>query len=281
MQDLLLQIQETVRAYREARDNLENLSLQRIEELHTFFTSNPSTQQFLKEKERKGLVSLISELEQRLPKPKILLTLDEVAAENNAYKTQGEWIKYWNKFEDRWFPSMPELYQVFKHITTDSKVSEKLLTSLRKDFEKRWLLCSTRINYNPNDEHARMVHNFGSRMQKEPIDLEIPIYRGEQIEDVLKQSKGFNYLRQLLQTEDSEEEIIQVFEKLSNKSKDNIKIWTPPFEDNTYYTRLEKSSRAVSLNCYNSDFHIGCSVHIDGSGCSRSVAASAASLRAR
>ncbi|MBU4352489.1 MAG: hypothetical protein KJ939_05420, partial [Nanoarchaeota archaeon] len=199
-----------------------------------------------------------------------------------AYKTQGEWIKYWNKFEDRWFPSMPELYQVFKHITTDSKVNEKLLTSLRKDFEKRGLLCSTRINYNPDDEHAKIIHNLGSKYQKKPIDLEIPVYWGERIEDVLKQSKGFNYLRQLLQTEDSEEEIIQVFEKLRNKSKGKIKIWTPPFDNNTYATRLQRPERAVSLDCYCSGFRIfGGFSNIDIYGCSRSVAVSAASLRAR
>ncbi|MBU2589155.1 MAG: hypothetical protein KKB39_00150 [Nanoarchaeota archaeon] len=68
MQDLLLQIQETVRAYREARDNLENLSLQRIKELHSLFTSEDYTLQFLNKEAKGNLTSLISKLEARIPK---------------------------------------------------------------------------------------------------------------------------------------------------------------------------------------------------------------------
>lgn len=45
------------------------------------------------------------------------LTLDPASAENNAGKSQDQWIAYWNKSTDgRRFASMADYYQVFKQL---------------------------------------------------------------------------------------------------------------------------------------------------------------------
>jgi len=208
-------------------------------------------------------------------KSRTILTLDDVAAESNAIKTQDKWIEYWNN-TNRIFPSMPQLYQQFKLITEDLDANKQLLDSLRNDFKARCLSCSTRINYNANAKYAKIIHNFGSRLEKEPIGLEIPVYlKNNTIEEVLRQEKGLNFLKKFLQTEDSEEEIIQVFEKLSNKTRNKMRIWTPPFNGYIYTTRSKKLERAVSLLYGFGNFHIDCGSLNGDFGRSRSVAVSA------
>jgi len=189
-----------------------------------------------------------------------ILTIDEAAAESGATKTQDKWIDYWNAVDDgRWFPSAPELYQVFRQIADEPEEHSTLLASIRKDFTERWLLSSTRIQYNGNDTMARIIHNYNSERQQEPIDIDIPVYRGDKGDTLIKvlgQDVGLEYFNALLGSDDSPEEIKRIFEAISGKDSDNTKVWTPLLDGG--WSRAKRPERAVSFGYIDGDFLINC-----------------------
>jgi len=191
-------------------------------------------------------------------KTRTRLTLDDVAAQNGATKTQDRWIKYYNKEkrirEGKLFASMAEIYQVFKQIVDAPEEHEALLASLRRDFDEIFLLSSTRIRYNAHDGNAQIMHNYGSKMQKEPIELEIPVLRPGKLTEL--NDKGIEFLQALLDTDENKEEIMGVLSRISNRPNDKLRVWTPPFDSFSYYTRSERSERAVTLDYYIGNFRV-------------------------
>jgi len=193
-------------------------------------------------------------------KGRTILTLDDIAAKNGALKTQNGWIRYWNRkkrvSEGRWFSSMADIYQVFKQIVEAPEKHESLLASVRRNFCKVSLLSSTRIKYNPNDENAQIIHNYGSKMQKEPIELEIPVlYPGKRIATELN-GKGIAFLQALLYTDDSKKEIVGVLSRIGDVPHEKLILCTPPLDNGGDSMRSKLSKRGVSLSYFAGDFHV-------------------------
>ncbi|MBU0470855.1 MAG: hypothetical protein KJ598_03615, partial [Nanoarchaeota archaeon] len=157
-----------------------------------------------------------SDLERRL-------ILDDKSVDNGKKKTPDNWFKYWSKVKDgRVMASMGDLYQSFKLIkkmresgtTEEQAIAQRYLNSLLEDFDwpgkKNWLVSSTRLIYSGNSLDTRIIHHYQSNrleLTKEVI-LEVPIYRGIEIEDVFSSDRGSAYLQALLDTEDDPEMII-------------------------------------------------------------------------
>ncbi len=156
-----------------------------------------------------------------------VLTLDDVAADSGKYRTQEEWSKWFNK-HNRIMASAPDVYQAGK------SGSNKLLRGLREDFELG-VVTSTRIEYNPDDLHARITHYVGSRV-KNPVQsrgIVVPVYLNESIERVLREEEGLLYLQTLFNTNDKAEEIVDILENL--RKKEDNRIWTLDQEDRRDY----------------------------------------------
>ena len=152
--------------------------------------------------------------------------IELLSAEEGTYKTQSDWIKYFNKQGKRMI-SAPDIYKAGK---SDSK---ELRNSLKKDFFESRIVSSTRIIYtpnlhNPNDLGARIVHNFGSTVinPKEKIIAEIPIYEGESVKSVVE-GKGLPYVRAIFDTKDRKYKILDTLQELCEESPENIKFSTP------------------------------------------------------
>ncbi|GAF95721.1 unnamed protein product, partial [marine sediment metagenome] len=124
------------------------------------------------------------------------------------------------------------------------------IESLRKDFDKRWLVTSTRIIYNLDNLSAKIIHNADSTVTKQTeIEVkEIPYYYPTYIKELLETETGLDYIRALINNKKAtKEEVINFFVTLSGKKEKNIRFWTP-----TQSSRKDKQVRSVEL-CF-SDF---------------------------
>ena len=200
------------------------------------------------------------------------IILDSHAAEKGDRRTQDEWIEYWNK-SDRVMASMADYYQYFKQLKgmNDKDKVKTLLTSLREDFDYQekgnWLISSTRLVYSKDNLDARIIPHYGCAEQEAKI--KVPVYRRTPVTQVVSEGEGLTYLQTLFGTEDEGEEIIQIFEFVSGKKREEIKVWTPTVGGND--SRSQYPSRAGSFYYYNSDFLVGGYYYLYDRGRSRGV----------
>ena len=198
------------------------------------------------------------------------MTLDEnplLGAQNQILiMNQVDFIGRFNE-ADRIMIAMPDLY----HAGKDN--SDEVLRSLRSDFDQSWVISSTRIEYEKQGLEGTITHYFGSTVT-EPIStkLVIPVYLDIPILQVVNTEEGLKYLQTLFGTDDDFETIITTLEKLGNKNRSNIRIWTPPLVNGTYIGRKKMPKRASGLN-----YNFGCflvlgSFNLDIAGRSRWVA---------
>ncbi len=204
-----------------------------------------------------------------------VLILDDSAADNGDTKTQNQWIKYWDKINDgRRFASAPDLYQVFKQLKTRGDEAKTLADSLKEDFKKSWIVTSTRLIYQPDNYNAKIIHNYGNKNSSlvKEVDIKVPEYLGVLIADKTNDEDCLAYLKALFDTKDDIEEIISVLEYTSDKSREKIKLWTPPLESSTYLTRKQYLERAVRVYYDDGEFLVvGCGLVGYYSGHSRGV----------
>ena len=108
-------------------------------------------------------------------KKQALVIIDPQAADNNAHRTQDQWIAFFNG-QGRPMISAPDTYGAGKSAPRD------VLDSLRSDFDISWEVSSTRTSYAPNDLSGRITHNFGSTVVKpqESTLAQIPVYQGRE-----------------------------------------------------------------------------------------------------
>jgi hypothetical protein len=207
-----------------------------------------------------------------------LFELDSNPEKNGEYLTQDDWIKYWNNQEgDRYNASAPDLYDNFKRLkvatesgTDEEKNSSKtLVDSLRKDFNDRWLVTSTRLQYNinpTNNLEGKVIHHYKCKnpdLTKETT-LNIQVYRGDKIADVINTEDGLKYLQTYWGTEDDAETIMQTMEFISKKKRNAIKVWTADSSD-----RSNVPERAAFLSYFNVVFRIGGNGNLNYDGRSR------------
>ena len=215
---------------------------------------------------RESVIKQINNLEN-------VLILDDSAADNGNTKTQNQWIEYWNN-DGRRFASAPDLYQVFKQLRTKGNEARTMVDSLREDFNKIWIVTSTRLIYQPDNYNAKIIHNYGNKNSSlvKEVDIKVLEYLGVLIADKTNDEDCLAYLKALFDTKDDTEEIISVLEYISDKSREKIKLWTPPLKSSTYLTRKEHPERVVWLFYLDDEFHVGGLIRVDNYvGLSRGV----------
>lgn len=172
--------------------------------------------------------------------------IDPQPALYGAHGTQKDWIPYFNEQGKRMI-SAPDIYRAVSG-------PKEILESIREDFEKKWIVTSTRLSWNPNDfvmkltnpkdVRAKITHNFGSTVVK-PTELQviIPAYsNGATLTRALKSQETVAYLQALFQTKDNAGKIAETLEHLSQRNLDEILIWTP-----SQYYRRDYPERAVEF----------------------------------
>lgn len=200
------------------------------------------------------------------------LTLDPVSAENNAVKSQEQWIAYWNNISDgRRFASMADYYQVFKQLTdalqngspAEKASAEQSIASLRKDFRESYLLTSTGVIYQPNGLEARLIHGYGASNPQQASErtLQVPSYWETLITSVYAVNEGLTYLQALFNTEDSGQAIAERLSAVSSYQPQDIRLWTPPLQSSQWLTRSQLSERAVGLGSYGWGLLLGACCH--------------------
>ncbi len=178
-----------------------------------------------------------------------VITLDEIAAENGAYKTQKQWIGYWNGVKDgRLFASMKDMYAVFWQIRQSPEQYRTLLANLRDAFDKKLIITSTRIRYQAGSTQAEIIHHYGSNGHEQNIHLEIPVYRNTKISNVLNSEVGLAYLKALFGTEQEKKDIADTLKLVSRKEKGEIFLWTYDLDDRASF------SEGAALLGYVGDF---------------------------
>ena len=188
----------------------------------------------------------------------------KILPSDGTYRTQEQAIAYHNERKERML-SMPDVFQLVKENNTEA------IESLRKDFDTRWLVTSTRIIYNSENLSAKIIHNVDSTVTK-PIEIEvkeIPYYYPTYLKDLIETEAGLDYIRALINNKRlTKEEIINFFVALSGKKEKNIRFWTP-----NQFSRKDKGIRSVGL--YFDGFGgfnvVGNSWFDDGVGLSRGV----------
>ncbi len=190
-----------------------------------------------------------------------LLTLDPASAENGAVKNQEQWIAYWNSITDgRRFASMADYYQIFKQLTdalkngspAEKASAKQSIASLRKDFKKNYLITSTRIVYQPYSLEARIIHGYGAsnpQLTSERV-LQVPVYWVTPITEVYDAHKCLTYLQALLNTDESDQAIIERLSVINGCQPQKIKLWTPLLQSSHWLTRSQFADRVVQLSFY-------------------------------
>lgn len=204
--------------------------------------------------------------------------IDALPAENGTYKTQDQWIQYWNNINDgRVMASMPDYYQFFKQLKNsvetdnDKTASQAVMQSLQKDFTDKWIVASTRVQYGINTGNSlegKIVHHYGcndASLVKEEIK-EIPIYRDVGINKVIGEQKGLEYLQTYFDTSDDAETIVQLMEFISGKKRNKIKVWTADTD-----ARNKPTDRVAALGFMDDEFLINGSDNLGNEGRARGV----------
>ena len=196
-----------------------------------------------------------------------ILTLDALAAENGANKTQNQWISYWNNIRDgRRFASAADYYQSFKQLKAAEETGSSqqkaeahaLAESLREDLKEFWIVTSTRNIYNPPSLEAEIIQHYGNSNPAltRKVKLEVPEWLGVPITEVLKGPKCLSYLQAIFATTDPAETIISTLEYMGGVARNNIKLWTPPVEEDKqgYLCRKKAKEREAFLGIGGGEF---------------------------
>jgi hypothetical protein len=185
-----------------------------------------------------------------------LFELDAAPADGGQYRTQDQWIDYWNNLDgDKYMASTADFYSGFKGLKAamesedaeEKKNAKKIVDSLRKDFNDRWIVSSTRLQYNTNPAdklEGKIIHHYRSKnpdLTKE-ITLTIPVYRNKDFTDVIGSEEGLKYLQAYWGTEDDANTITNIMEFISGKNKNEIKVWTAAVKSDEYSTETRKSN---------------------------------------
>jgi hypothetical protein len=175
---------------------------------------------------------------------KVNLECESIVVKEPITKTQKDWIDYFNEKGIKMI-SAPDIYLAGK------EKNEKLVESLRKDFDESIEMTSTRIIYDKNTLMAEIIHDADSKVVKPKYyTVKVPIFQGdfEQNEETEK------YLQAVFDTTDSLSEILAVMKYLG---EDKInRLWSP-----TQESRNRDSIRSVGL-CSDGDWF--CVVGGDG-----------------
>ena len=143
--------------------------------------------------------------------------VDLNSADNGNLHSINGWFNYFAVGKET-MVSMPDVYLAGK------SGSQYLLRSLRTDFEKCWLITSTRIKYE-YQQNARIVHHYGSQsVPSVEHRIVIPGYPPDSLANVLDTNEGLRYLQALFGTQDNAQQIKDTLQELSDYPLNKIKV---------------------------------------------------------
>ena len=191
---------------------------------------------------------------------------------DNEYRTQEQWIEFFKEKNQRQI-SMSDIFQIVQDNNTEA------IESLRTDFDDMWLVLSDQIIYSKINLSARIIHNAGSKWQKETAVKEIPYCCPTYLKQLLDTDAGLDYIRALLdRPKATKEQITYFFIALSGKKLEKIRFWTPSQSE-----RASRTVRSVRLSFYDfGRFDVGGGGWVDYyGGFSRGVIVPSASQTAK
>ncbi len=157
---------------------------------------------------------------------------------DNEYRTQEQAITHHNERKEVML-GLPHIFQLWKENNAEA------IGSLRRNFDPRWLVTSTRIIYDSENLSAKIIHNAGNTVTK-PTEInlkEIPVCRPTYIKELLETEVGLEYIRALINNKKvTKEQIINFLVTLSGKKEEKIRFWTP-----SQSLRKDKQVRCVVL----------------------------------
>ncbi len=159
-----------------------------------------------------------------------------IQRQDNKYRTQEEHINDYNG-KNQVMISLPDTLKLLNN--------QEAVESLRKDFDDRWLVTSTRVIYNPDNLSAKVIHHAGSTVTKEKVIQlkEVPECNPTYLNKLIETEEGLKYLKALIDNNKAtKKQIIDLFTTLSGKEANKIRFWTP-----TQSSRGSKSVRSVDL----------------------------------
>lgn len=154
---------------------------------------------------------------------------------------QEEHINRFNSL-NKVMASMPDLYDAGKTATPE------VIQSLRRDFQKSWIISSTSVSYAHDNLEAVITHYFGSTVViPNNVKIIVPDFSNSPtLDKVLSTEEGIIYLQTLFNTIDDAETIKNVLKRLSGKSSESTILWTP-----NQNNRISNKDRAFGLSYYN------------------------------
>lgn len=177
--------------------------------------------------------------------------LDEEPVDHGGIRSREGWAKYWyNTYDGRSMANMSDFYKAFKQLKQmtekgnkkEKDKAQKIVESLREDF-KLMLMSGTRINQNNNQVLITKGYDYNNLGWKE-LPGKIPIFFTTAVEHVVQSTKGYEFLKELMDTNDDPQTIIQTLEFISDKNRNNIVINTNPVGRNLatgfYYSQSNK-----------------------------------------
>ncbi|MBI2666875.1 hypothetical protein HYX13_04645 [Candidatus Woesearchaeota archaeon] len=219
-------------------------------------------------------------------KETVSFSIDHNPADNGNKKIPEGWFDYWEKDSShRIMASAGDLYQGWKQLKRNSQSANgdevrrasAIVAGFRDDFDwlgqKNYLVGGTYFAYQPDTLDATVTQHYRCKRKElvKTTPLQVEEYLGVPIAEVVAQEKGLRYLQVFFDTEDDAETIMQTLEFISDKKRDEIKVWTPPLKSGKYVTRKQHPNRAAGFNYVNDYFHVYGS-GISGAGRSRGVA---------
>ena len=156
-------------------------------------------------------------------------------------------------------------------------LNESSLKEIKKDWDGwNWQVTSTRIDYD-----KKTVTHYADSTVTKPIVIklkEIPVCQPTYLNNLISTSIGLEYLRALMNKKKAtKHQIVSEFERISGKSADDIRFWTPTIEE-----RNNRPMRAVRLYFGNDWFIVFADDWVDyDNGISRGVSISPAQQEAK
>jgi hypothetical protein len=193
------------------------------------------------------------------------LVMDDSFGEDVPQVTYDVWLKYWNNPDNncqgrKWFPFLPDLYQWGKQVKEKPETYAQTLKYLRNDFRKSCLFLATELSWEieSGERYAIIVHRPNNIKKR----VKVPYYLRMPLRVVLQEDDGRTFLSALLNIDDQDDEIVEVFKLISGNDEDSVRVNTSTWLN---MEKFNSSHKVVSLSYIMNPFYISLeSFYTDG-----------------
>jgi hypothetical protein len=145
----------------------------------------------------------VSDLATKEPK----LVLEYPVNLNYKLEPQWFWRDHYDKLSDVWFASFKDFFRCVKGFVANP---DERPPELEKHLSRGALIFSTSLFYERRSLRTKIIHNYGSEREQEPIIVDVDVYQGERLSAVLDEDFGREFMFVLTGSRDKEE-IISTF----------------------------------------------------------------------